>query len=145
MHDHGIENRTILLIGGGSDTRLAEELVRRGLAVEVRRWIMEVLTALRNNDIGCILVDDRRLEVDLLELVLNVRDISPKVPIGVVDHSARARAYRLALERCGHVYFVPASDLAHQTASDFVAMMQADGTGASSAPLAGSGAAHAKS
>lgn len=77
--------RSLLLIGTNRNTKLRRALRGRGLVPLGALNVQAVLRRVREGDVAAILVPRRHGEVDVLELVLNVRDIDPSTPILIVN------------------------------------------------------------
>lgn len=77
-------DRTLLVIGSVHNRRLVDGLTRRGWNATVTQPMQPALTALRHRAFEAIVIDRRRIETDVLELILNIRDFDDQTPIVVV-------------------------------------------------------------
>lgn len=80
-----MSHRSLLVIGKNRNVKLLRALRGRGLVPVGALNVQAVLRRVREGDVAAILVPRRHGEVDVLELVLNVRDIDPTAPILVVS------------------------------------------------------------
>lgn len=79
-----MRSQSVLVLGTYANKGLIDILLGIGLAPLVRENIQGVLDKLRHEKFGAILVDQRYANPDVLELVLNVRDIDERVPVVVL-------------------------------------------------------------
>ena len=76
-----------LILGSNQNDRLLNAFFAMGLAPIVRETMGAALTKLRHERFQLILVDRFRVDVDVLEFVLNVRDLDEATPILVAGRS----------------------------------------------------------
>ena len=76
-----------LILGSSRDKKLANALFALGLAPIVRETMGSALTKLRYECFQLILVDRFRVDVDVLEFVLNARDLDEATPILIAGRS----------------------------------------------------------
>jgi CheY-like chemotaxis protein len=79
--------RAGLILGADSDKSLHECLFGLGLAPIGRETMQSALDKLRHERFELVLIDRQSARVDVLELVLNVRDLDRNIPIVVVGRS----------------------------------------------------------
>lgn len=100
----------VLLLCAGDDIELMGELVRMGLMPLARSRVTDALHTLRHQPVAWVVIDDQRTDSDLLELVLNVRDIDEQVPIGVVTGPQSQRSWDPNLADWDAVYALPSAE-----------------------------------
>lgn len=83
-----MKSTAVLVLGRYGNTDLIETLFNMGFAPLVRETLPEALDKLRHDRFAMIVVDRRHVDVDVLEFVLNVRDIDATIPVAVVGQSA---------------------------------------------------------
>jgi CheY-like chemotaxis protein len=74
----------VLILSHDENSYLLEPVFSIGLAPVVRGNMEEALDRLRHDRFAMILVDRSRADVDVLEFILNVRDINATIPVAVV-------------------------------------------------------------
>ena len=77
----------LLVLGSMTDRTLVDALFDLGFAPIVRDSMSSALNKLRSERFAAVLVDGDSTDVDVLEFVLNVRDINEHVPVVVVGRS----------------------------------------------------------
>jgi len=117
-----MKTANVLLIGTEVNSDLLEALFERGFAPIVRRRIQPSLHELRHDRFGAIFIDRNNAEDDMLELILNIRDVDQQIPIVVVGKSAIKERDR-HLRQQGRAFVVSKSEfsrsLANMTRSAF--------------------------
>jgi len=101
-----MEATALLVLGSMTDRTLVDALFDLGFAPIVRDSMRSALNKLRSERFAAVLVDGDSTDVDVLEFVLNVRDIDEHVPVVVVGGSLDAgdeKALRAHLTRLGTV------------------------------------------
>ena len=121
-----MDRELILVLGGTRVLGVAEELERQGYKALSRTSIMGAMNALRHRPVAWILIDDPDESIDLLELVLNVRDVDAYVPVVVVGDPAHHGEYDRALAACPHVFFLRGARPPRRVVADLVALMERD-------------------
>ena len=79
-----MRSQSVLVLGTYANKGLIDILLGIGLAPLVRENIQGVLDKLRHEQFGAIVVDQRYANPDVLELVLNVRDVDERIPVVVL-------------------------------------------------------------
>ena len=79
-----MRSQSVLVLGTYANKGLIDILLGIGLTPLVRENIQGVLDKLRHEQFGAIVVDQRYANPDVLELVLNVRDIDERIPVVVL-------------------------------------------------------------
>ena len=79
-----MRSQSVLVLGTYTNKGLIDILFGIGLAPLVRENIQGVLDKLRHEQFGAIVVDQRYANPDVLELILNVRDIDEQIPVVVL-------------------------------------------------------------
>ena len=74
----------VVVVGSGGRAPLRDALLDAGLTPLEREGIQPVLGTLRHEPTAGIVVDATRGDVDVLELLLNVRDVSTDVALAVI-------------------------------------------------------------
>ena len=96
----------LLVLGSVTDRTLVDALSDLGFAPLVRDSMWSALSKLRSERFAAVLVDGDAADTDVLEFVLNVRDIDEHVPVVVVGgslHAGDGKALRAHLTRLGTV------------------------------------------
>ncbi len=75
---------SVILVCTRDHAKLSNELVHAGFAPDLQNRIETVLDSIRRGQTAGVLIDSDHIDVDLLELVLNVRDMDSIVPIAIV-------------------------------------------------------------
>ena len=76
--------QAVLVLGTYANKGLIDILFGIGLAPLVRENIQGVLDKLRHEQCAAVIVDFRHANIDILELVLNVRDVDEQTPVVVL-------------------------------------------------------------
>jgi hypothetical protein len=71
----------VLVVGSRSSSDASDLVFEAGLAPVVRETILSAIETLRKERFLALIVDGDTAEIDILELVLNVRDVDPGVRI----------------------------------------------------------------
>ena len=79
-----MKSRDVLVLGNHANRELVEVLSRFGFVPQVWGSVQHSLEKLRHQKFAAILVDRNFTHADVLEFVLNVRDIDKKVPVVVI-------------------------------------------------------------
>jgi len=79
-----MNSQTVLVLGNHAHRDLVEVLSGLGFASQVWGSMQHCLDKLRHQKFAAILVDHRFTQADVLEFILNVRDIDKKVPVVVI-------------------------------------------------------------
>ena len=91
-----MKSQAVLVLGTYANKDLVDILLSIGLAPLVRENIQGVLDKVRHEQFGAIVVDQRHANIDVLELILNVRDVDGRIPV-VVLGKLRDEAIRKTL------------------------------------------------
>lgn len=76
--------QAVLVVSSQVETNLVDALISIGFSPLVRESIQSALDRLRHEKFAAIVVDQKRAKVDVLEFILNVRDIDTEIPVLVV-------------------------------------------------------------
>ena len=76
-----LRRKSVLLVSSGKNKALIEALLDRGVEILVRSAVLSALQALRRQDVAAVAIDLNHTELDLLELILNIRDLDAAVPV----------------------------------------------------------------
>lgn len=79
-----MRSSSVLVLGKKDNPELIENLLKIGLSPLVRETIQNSIYELRHEQFAGILVDNNSTNADVLEFVLNVRDIDGEIPIAVL-------------------------------------------------------------
>lgn len=77
----------VLILGRREDTDVADLVFESGCTPVFRESIMSAIAALRRGRYAAAMVDCRYTAVDVLEFVLNVRDVDDDLPVLVLNGS----------------------------------------------------------
>ena len=80
-------SKTILVLGINHQSDLGEIIFNLGFIPIFRKDILPALDILRHDRFKLVVMDLRRLDVDVLEFILNVRDINSRMPVLVLGDS----------------------------------------------------------
>jgi DNA-binding NtrC family response regulator len=84
----------VLVLSSQVETTLVDALVSIGFSPLVRGSIQSALDRIRREKFAAIVVDQKRVKVDVLEFILNVRDIDAEIPVLVVGPSQGEPSYK---------------------------------------------------
>lgn len=107
----------LLVIGKHRDSRLLRALRGRGLAPVSALGIQAALRRVREGGVAAVLVPGRHAGVDVLEVVLNLRDLDPSTPV-LVGNGAGVGTVREIVETSGRVVFLGNSRGAEELADE---------------------------
>jgi DNA-binding NtrC family response regulator len=101
-----MKSSTILVLGHHARQDLEQMLRSVGMEPEVRGSVRGSLDRLRRGQLAAVLVDRRFARADVLEFVLNVRDVNETVPVIVIgaandedaDQQIRQQEYTAVVE-----------------------------------------------
>lgn len=82
------QSTSVFVFGNNSHSRLIEGLFEQGLTPILRRTMLPALEKIRHENFIAIFIDCNAVEIDILEFVLNVRDINSHIPIFVIGKPA---------------------------------------------------------
>ena len=89
---------SILVLGQKERSDIARLLYEQGFTPLVRDNMQKILEKLGHDDITAVVMDTDNASTDIIEFVLNVRDINQDVPIVIVGTEVTANEVQ-ALER----------------------------------------------
>jgi DNA-binding NtrC family response regulator len=81
-----MKSQIVLVLGNIANRELVEVLSGLGFASQVWGSMQHSLEKLRHQKFTAILVDQKFTHTDVLEFILNVRDIDKKVPVVVIGN-----------------------------------------------------------
>jgi len=87
-----MKSTAVLILGTDHNRDLMEVLFDFGFAPLVRKTIRETLDKLRHERFAAVIVDRNHAAVDVLEFVLNVRDLDEQTPVVVIGSSTDAQS-----------------------------------------------------
>ena len=114
-----MSDERVLLLCSGDDIKLMEALARKGLTPLSHSRMTDVLSVVQHHLVSWVLVDNREPDTDVLEIVLNIRDVDPAIPVAVVDAEDRPAAWREALSRIEGVHILPSTNSRRALAGSF--------------------------
>ncbi|NIU58916.1 MAG: hypothetical protein GWN67_21800 [Phycisphaerae bacterium] len=79
-----MDSQAVLVLGKHANRALTDILSNIGFAPQVWGSMQHSLDKLRHNEFAAVLVDRKFTRADVLEFILNVRDINEKVPVVVI-------------------------------------------------------------
>jgi len=79
-----MKSKAVLLLGNHANRKLIEVLSDSGLVPEVWRSVQRSLEKLKRQKFGAVLVDRKFTRADVLEFILNVRDMDADIPVLVI-------------------------------------------------------------
>jgi DNA-binding NarL/FixJ family response regulator len=79
-----MKSQSVLVLGTYANKGLVDIILGIGLVPLVKGNIQDVLDKLRHEQFGAIVVDQRYANPDVLEFILNVRDIDKQIPVVVL-------------------------------------------------------------
>lgn len=77
-------SQAVLILGSYANQEYVEALSNIGFVPEVRGSVRHSLDKVRRQRFSGVVVDRKFTHADVLEFVLNVRDIKPKIPVVVI-------------------------------------------------------------
>jgi len=89
-----MNSQAVLVLGNHAHRDLVEVLSGLGFASQVWGSMQHSLDKLRHQKFSAILVDLKFTHADVLEFILNVRDIDKKIPVVVIGHGTDERIDR---------------------------------------------------
>lgn len=89
-----MDSQIVLVLGNIANRDLIEVLSGLGFASQVWGSMQHSLEKLRHQKFTAILVDQKFTHADVLEFILNVRDIDKKVPVVVIGNGADEKITR---------------------------------------------------
>jgi FixJ family two-component response regulator len=89
-----MKSQIVLVLGNIANRELIEVLSGLGFASQVWGSMQHSLEKLRHQKFTAILVDQKFTHADVLEFILNVRDIDKKVPVVVIGNGADEKITR---------------------------------------------------
>jgi len=93
----------LLVLGSVTDRTLVDALFDLGFSPLVRDSMSSALSKLRSERFAAVLVDGDAIDVDVLEFVLNVRDINEHVPVVVVGRSLDESGEEVLRDHLAHL------------------------------------------
>ena len=86
-----MNSQIVLVLGNIANRKLVEVLSGLGFAAQVWGSVQHSLEKIRHQKFTAILVDQKFTHADVLEFILNVRDIDKKVPVVVIGNGAEEK------------------------------------------------------
>ena len=102
---------SVLVVGSPANSTLDDIVFEAGLTPVFRETILTAIAALRKTRFLAVVVDDATADVDVLELILNIRDMDPRIRIFVLP-GKNHKLGRLEMRR--HVSVVNRKELLHK-------------------------------
>lgn len=93
------QSKTVLIVGTDAHSKLAEKLFRKGFILLFRKRMFQALRTLRQDKFDAIFIDAAHAEVDVLEFILNVRDIHQDIAIYLVGKPGNDAENRVILNQ----------------------------------------------
>ena len=79
-----MHSRVVVLLGVPLRSDVAEALLTAGYTPLERDGMQRTMATLRKEPVAGVLVGMRTCELDILELLLNIGDVAPNVPVGLI-------------------------------------------------------------
>lgn len=89
-----MNSQIVLVLGNHANRDLVEVLSGLGFASQVWGSMQHSLDKIRHQKFTAILVDQKFTKADVLEFILNVRDIDKKVPVVVIGNGTDEKIRR---------------------------------------------------
>mgnify|MGYP001123536619 CR=1 FL=1 len=89
-----MNSQIVLVLGNHAHRDLFESLSGSGFAFQVWGSMQHSLEKLRHDKFGAVLVDRKYTQADVLEFILNVRDIDKTIPVVVIGNGTDERIDR---------------------------------------------------
>jgi len=115
----------VLLLSKRKLTSLISALAKASFQVVLCGGIADVLRALRHEREALLLVDAEHSDVDVLEVLLNVRDIDQTVPILVIGDAQIPRECDQLMQSLQRVVFVSKTAVPDQILSELTKIVEA--------------------
>lgn len=97
---------TVFVLADKSQNLLLEKLFDIGYVPIVREKMHKALDIIRHENFAAVLIDRDTADVDILEFILNVRDIKEDIPVIIIgDLFSQPQKYRAVLKQ-EHTFFV---------------------------------------
>jgi len=77
-------SQAVLILGSYANQEYVEALSNIGFVPEVRGSVRHSLDKVRRQRFSGVVVDRKFTNADVLEFILNVRDINPKIPVVII-------------------------------------------------------------
>jgi len=124
-----IISNTVILISSDRRSRLNDELLRCGIPTQICSSIACTMQVLRREKVIGILVDSINAEMDLLELVLNIRDASAEVPIAITGRHETLVSVEPLLREVANVMLISAKTGNREAVAAFNGLLRASSAG----------------
>ncbi|HIJ72613.1 MAG TPA: hypothetical protein HPP83_00795 [Candidatus Hydrogenedentes bacterium] len=79
-----MNGQVVVLLGVPLRSDVAEALLAAGYTPLERKGMQRTMATLCREQVAGVLVDARKCELDVLELLLNIGDVAPELPVGLV-------------------------------------------------------------
>ena len=86
-----MNSKAVLVLGNHANTDLKQSLSNVGFAPEVWGSMRHTLDKLLHRRFVAVIVDRKFTNADVLEFILNVRDINKEIPVVVIGHGNNER------------------------------------------------------
>lgn len=100
-------SKTILVLGVNHKSDLEETLFNLGFIPIFRKDILPALEILRHDRFKLVIMDLRSLNVDVLEFILNVRDVNSRIPVLVLGDSKSSLNHQDVLDQLNTFILIP--------------------------------------
>jgi len=98
------EETRILIISDDENSRLIRWLGKKHVLPLVRKSMIAAIDLLKRHEIAAVIVDRIPGIVDPIELILNIRDVTPEIPV-FIPNQIIDKKNRSALDNCGPKVF----------------------------------------
>ena len=103
----------VLILGSNASKEISDIAFEAGHTPVIRESMGSVLQDLRTDKFAAIAVDIQHTSADLLEFILNVRDINEKIRVFVVSKMPKQIASRIP-QAFPNVFFATTKELGHK-------------------------------
>ena len=100
-----MEADAVLLLESKRNDELRKLFVGLGVEPMACRSIQDVLKKLRHEQFMAVIFDSNQLDIDVLELVLNIRDINDHIPVIIIGQPRDLENYHTLLS-IGRVFII---------------------------------------
>ncbi len=96
-----MKSANVLILGSKASARWIEELFNHGFDPVVEETIHQAVDEVRHDRFAVIIVDWPHAHADVLEFVLNVRDIDEETPILAIGRGRESVEQQILKSECG--------------------------------------------
>ena len=120
-----MNSQAVLILGSHANQEFVEALSNIGFVPEVRGSVRHSLDKVRRQRFSGVVVDRKFTHADVLEFILNVRDINPKIPVVVIGFGKDKRIDR-KITKQGHTIVLGEFDRGKTLAKELTHVLRGD-------------------